>query len=174
MVIHIEPWTPSYGPTTRDYLEQLADKRGGRELWIGKQFLGWSLSDTIILANEKITKSRLQEYVKHFSAQRHVIFESRCAPSTIASYITLSKSIHAYVFAFVNSATASQSFNKLKTQMHNECREVVTLRTDRMLQQLEVLLLSAPMVLGSNEPLALPRGPSRKVRASSGKAQKAA
>lgn len=162
MVIHIGA-TDESGISSP--IQQLVEKRDGRELHVGKRLIGWNLKDTIALRGQGIPQAQLQKYVRHFAAQRHVVFENMFPPAKIDPYIELAREIREYLFAFLDAplpeSTSTQA--QLKTQFLTASCKFVTLRPARSVQQLEVLLLAAPVVLRSYDPLVLPEPARRKL-----------
>ena len=146
-------------------IQQLVEKRDGRELRLGKRLIGWNLKDTIALRGEGLPQAELQKYVRHFAAQRHVVFENIFPPQKIDPYIELARELRDYLFAFLDAplreSTSTQAM--LKAQVLNASCNFVTLRPARSVQQLEVLLLAAPFVLRSYDPLVLPEPARRKL-----------
>jgi len=101
----------------------------------------------------------IQKYVRHFSTQRHVIFENVFPASNIGPYVTMARELRDYLFAFMDTTLRENWLTQahLKERFQNAACRVVTLRPARSVQQLEVLLLSAKMVRGGSEPLVLPK-----------------
>jgi hypothetical protein len=155
MVIHVRS-TDEASSTT--LIRHFVENRHGRELYLGKRLLGWSLSDAIVLRSEALSSSLVQRYVRHFAAQRHVLF-SRCFTPTAANpYLALAHELRNYMFAVLDPCAADgQSFQaRLKKHIKSPACEIVTLTPARGVHQLEVLLMSSPRVLRSDEPLELP------------------
>jgi hypothetical protein len=155
MVIHVRS-TDEASSTT--LIQHFVENRHGRDLYVGKRLLGWSLSDAIVIRSEALSSSLVQKYVRHFAAQRHVLF-SRCfAPTAANPYLVLANELRNYMFALLDPATAdAQSFQaRLKRHIKSPACEIVTLAPARGVHQLEVLLMSSPRVLRSDEPLELP------------------
>jgi len=162
MVIHIGATDES---GTSNPVQQLVEKRDGRELHVGKRLVGWNLKDTIALRGQSIPQAQLQKYVRHFAVQRHVVFESVFPAAKIDPYIELARELREYLFAFLDEplpeSTSAQAL--LKAQFLTASCKFVTLRPARSVQQLEVLLLAAPVVLRSYDPLVLPEPARRKL-----------
>ena len=173
MVIHIYAADGSDTPST---VEQLVEKRNGRELHLGKRLIGWNLNDTIAICRRAVPDAQVQQFVRHFASQRHVVFEDAFPAASVEPYTVLAREVKNYLFAFLDTAAqerwAAQAL--LKNRIRSASCEVVTLRAARSIQQLEALLLSAQMVLGSYNPLVLPEPPRRTARASTRKTSKAA
>lgn len=169
MVIHVDVAAESATPSPT---QQLADTKNGREIRLGKRLLGWNLNDTVVLRSQGLSQALIENYVRHFAAQRHVIFESDFQHSKLDPFIALARDVRDYLFAFVETqALQGNSTRAIKETVLRASCNVVTLRPDRSVQQLEVLLLASPLVLGSYEPLVLPQAASR---TSSRKTEKAA
>jgi len=146
-------------------IQQLIEKRDGRELRLGQRLIGWNVKDTIALRGQGLPQAELQKYVRHFAAQRHVVFENIFPSAKIDPYIELARELRDYLFAFLDAplpgSTSAQAM--LKAQFLNASCNFVTLRPARSVQQLEVLLLAAPFVLRSYDPLVLPEPARRKL-----------
>jgi hypothetical protein len=146
-------------------IQQLVEKRDGRELHVGKRLIGWNLKDTIVLRGHGVPQAQLQKYVRHFAAQRHVVFENVFPQAQIDPYIELARDLRDYLFAFLDAPlpenTSTQAL--LKAQFLTASCKFVTLRPARSVQQLEVLLLAAPVVLRSYDALVLPEPARRKL-----------
>jgi hypothetical protein len=146
-------------------IQQLVQKRDGKELHVGKRLIGWNLKDTIALRCQGIPQAQLQRYIRHFAAQRHVVFESPFPAAPIDPYIELARELRDYLFAFVEAPVQKSASAQalIKAQFLTASCKVVTLRPARSLPQIEVLLLAAPIVLRSYDPLVLPEPARRKL-----------
>jgi hypothetical protein len=173
MVIHIGATDES---STSSAIQQLVEKRDGKELRLGKRLIGWNLKDTIVVRRQGLSQAQIQKYVRHFAAQRHVIFEDALPPTNIDPYIVLAREVRDYLFAFLDlpQPEIRSTQAQLMEQFRSASCKVVTLRQARSVQQLEVLLLSAQTVLGSYDPLVLPEPARRKARPDVRKTEKAA
>jgi hypothetical protein len=173
MVIHIGAKDESGDSST---IQQLVEKRNGRELRLGRRLIGWNLNDTIVLRGQGLSQTQIQKYVLHFAAQRHVVFEGVFPAANIDPYIGLAREVRDYLFAFLDTPQQERWSTQalLKEQFRNASCKVVTLRPARSVQQLEVLLLSAPTFLGSYEALVLPEPARCRRRAIVRKTEKAA
>lgn len=161
MVIHIRGANAS---DTGTMLLQFVERQRGRELRLGKRVIGWNLNDTIVVRSEGLSAAQLHTYVRHFAPQRHVVFDHVFPAAAVEQYFSFAREIRNYVFAFLKTPSGSQCLlqSRLKERAKNASCEIVTLNPDRSVQQLEVLLLSAARVLGTNDPLVLPKTPSRR------------
>ena len=160
MVIHIGA-TGDSGISSP--IQQLVDKRDGKELRLAKRLIGWNLKDTIALRGQGLPQPELQKYVRHFAGQRHVVFENMLPPEEIDPYIALARELRDYLFAFLDVPLPECMSAQLKAQFLSASCKFVTLRPARSVQQLEVLLLAAPFVLRSHDPLVLPEPERRKL-----------
>lgn len=157
-------------------MQQLVESRGSEELRYAKTAIAWSLRDAVVMRAEGLPATQLQKLVRHFAIQRHVLVEKELQRTTLTSYIALAKEIRDYFFAFIEAPLPAIPPREvhLKERILAAGCKIVTLRPSRSLQQLEVLLLSAPRVLGSYEPLVFPDVKRRTARANTRKVQKAA
>jgi hypothetical protein len=155
MVIHVRSTDEA---SSTALLQHFVENRNGRDLYLGKRLLGWSVSDAIVIRSEALPSSLVQKYVRHFAAQRHVLFSRRFTPVAANPYLALAHELRNYMFALLDPFAAdAQTFQaRLKTHIKSPACEIVTLAPARGVHQLEVLLMSAPRVLRSDEPLELP------------------
>ncbi|MDQ6767938.1 MAG: hypothetical protein M3Z41_09040 [Candidatus Eremiobacteraeota bacterium] len=184
-----------FGQTTA--FEHFIEKRNGSELRLGKRLIGWNLRDTVLLSTGGVSQNELRGYVRHFAAQRHVVFESPLMPAKSDPFLGLAREVKDYLFAFIDtpfeiwlrniraqsdSADLSEQLVreqwlrqlKHKEQFRNEGYGVVTLRHGRSIQQIEALLLSARFVSGCYEALTLPKLTRPRRASGSAKTTKAA
>lgn len=174
MVIHVRGASAS---DTGTMLQQFVERQRGRELRLGKRLIGWNLNDTVVVRSEGLSAAQLHNYVRHFAPQRHVVFDHVFPAAAVERYFSFAHEMRNYVFAFLKPPSGEQCplQNRLKERAKNASCEIVTLNPDRSGQQLEVLLLSASRVLGTDDPLVLPETPSRRVaRSGTRKTQTAA
>lgn len=168
MIIHLRATDGVGGPSLVD---QLIEKRNGRELFVGKRVIGWNLHDTIVVRSQGLTQAAARRYVEHFAPQRHVIFEDMFAKPPPALYLAQVRRVSDYLFAFVDLHVEAmrdqwlrrkyQAYDKLERSIRGAGCSVVKLNPDRGVPQVEALLLSARCVLGSCEPLAMPTAQGR-------------
>lgn len=162
MVIHIRGTKTS---DTSTMLAHFVERQRGRELRLGKRLIGWNLNDTIVMRSEGVSATKLQQYVRHFAPQRHVVFDHQFPAAAVERYFSFAREMRNYVFAFLKTPTGEHYAlqKQLKERAKNASCEIVTLNPDRSIQQLEVLLLSASRVLGTDDPLVLPEAPARRL-----------
>ena len=174
MVIHVRGSDES---EMAAIIQRFADNRHARELRLGRRVIGWNLSDAVVIRSEGLSAATLQKYVCHFAPQRHVVFSRGVPEAECDRYFAVARDLRNYVFAFLDARAAEQRAEqmRLKERVRGASCDIVTLSPDRAIQQLEVLLMAAPLVLGSTEPLVLPQPERRRTsRLSPAKEQTAA
>lgn len=162
MVIHIGATDKS---GISNPIQELVEKRDGKELRLGKRLVGWNLKETIALRGQGLSQAQIQKYVRHFAAQRHVVFEHGFPSAKLDAYIALAREIRDYHFAFLDTPLQNGASIQalLKEQFRSASCQFVTLRPARSVQQIEALLLSAPIILRSYDPLVLPEPARRRL-----------
>jgi hypothetical protein len=164
MVIHIQ------GDNARDtstMLSRFVERQRGRELRLGRRVIGWNLDETIVMRSDGVSAAQLQKYVRHFAPQRHVVFDHSFPPAALDEYFAMARELRTYMFAFMKPPAGANCplQSELRERAKHASCEVVTLNPERGIQQLEVLLLASPAVLGTEEPLSLPEAPARRAAA---------
>jgi hypothetical protein len=161
MIIHIRA---DKALDTKSVLASFVERQRGRELRVGRRIIGWNLRDTVVVSSEGATLAQVQQYVRHFAPQRHVVFDHRFPAAASDKYFAFARELRNYVFAFIKTSSAGLELqNQFKAQSKQSNWEVVTLNPDRTIQQLEVLLLSAAPALGTEDPLILPNAAARRI-----------
>src|SRR5579872_2835162 len=161
MVIHVRG---ANAPDTDMMLQRFIERQHGRELLLGKKLIGWNLHDTVVVRSAGLTAAQLQEYVRHFAPQRHVVFDHMFPAAAVDRYCSFAGELRNYVFAFLKRSRSEPCpvQNQLKDRAKDTRCEIVTLNPDRGVQQIEVLLMSASPVLGTDDPLVLPQARRRR------------